>query len=337
MARPTEPLFDLAGRRIFVAGHGGMVGAALCRRLAAEGCELVVAPRAAVDLRRQSQVEDWLAAARPEAIFLAAARVGGIQANDSRPGDFLYDNLMIEANVIEAAHRLGVAKLMFLGSSCIYPKLAPQPITEAALLTGPLEATNQWYAVAKIAGLKMCQAYRRQYGCNFIAVMPTNLYGPGDNFDPVTSHVFPALLRRIHAARESGAETVTVWGTGTPRRELLHVDDLADACVFVMKHYAQEEPLNIGTGSDVSIAELAGLVAEVVGYGGRFKFDSSKPDGTARKLLDITRLARLGWHPAIELAQGVRQTYAWYLQQLRISSVRGSAAAQEQPAVAAHP
>ena len=276
MSRSSSSPAAGSGGRPWWDGRRGAV-----RRLAVEGCEIVVG-RARRSISAAGQVEDWLAAARPEAIFLAAARVGGIQANDSRPGEFLYDNLMIEANVIEAAHRLGVAKLMFLGSSCIYPKLAPQPITEAALLTGPLEATNQWYAVAKIAGLKMCQAYRRQYGSNFIAVMPTNLYGPGDNFDPVTSHVFPALLRRIHAAKESGAETVTVWGTGTPRRELLHVDDLADACVFVMKHYTQEEPLNIGTGSDVSIAELARLVAEVVGYDGRF--NSTRASRTGRRV-----------------------------------------------------
>jgi GDP-L-fucose synthase len=323
MAQAIKPIFELAGRRIFVAGHHGMVGAALCRRLASEACDIVVAPREAVDLRRQSAAEEWLAAARPDAIFLAAARVGGIHANDSRPAEFLYDNLMIQANVIEAARRLGVAKLMALGSSCIYPKFAPQPIREEALLSSELEATNQWYAIAKIAGLKLCQAYRRQYGSRFIGVMPTNLYGPGDNFDPLSSHVLPALLRKIHVGKESGTKAVSVWGSGAPRREFMHVDDLADACVFIMKHYDQEEPLNIGTGDDISIADLARLIAEIVGYDGRFEFDASKPDGTARKLLDVTRLNRLGWHPTIELPQGIRSTYAWYLDNRRSARVRG--------------
>lgn len=305
-------LFPLAGRRIFVAGHRGMVGSALTRRLAEEECRLLTVGRDVVDLRHQMAVDRWFDEHRPEAVVLAAAHAGGIHANDAHPGDFLYDNLAIATNVIEAARRTGVAKLMFLGSSCIYPRLAPQPIPESSLLTGPLEPTNQWYAVAKIAGLKLCQAYRRQHGCDFVSVMPTNLYGPNDNFDLLSSHVLPALLAKIDAAVREGRDTVEIWGSGQPRREFLHVDDLADALVFLMKHWSDEEPINIGMGSDVTIAELARLIADVVGFTGRFVFDGSKPDGTPRKLLDVSKLTALGWRPGIDLETGIRQTHEWY-------------------------
>jgi GDP-L-fucose synthase len=307
----TEP-FRLEGRRIWIAGHRGMVGAALLRRLADAPCELVTAGRDRVDLRRQAEVEDWLAETRPDAAIVAAATVGGILANASRPADFLYDNLMIQANIAEAAWRTGMKKLLLLGSSCIYPKLAPQPLTEDALLTGPLEPTNEWYAVAKIAGIKLAQAYRRQHGCDFIAAMPTNLYGPEDNFDLMSSHVVPALLVKIDRARASGAETVEIWGSGKPRREFLHVDDAADALVHLLQHYSGHEHVNVGTGSDLTIAELAETIARVVGYEGRFVYDPSKPDGTPRKLLDVSRLAALGWRARIGLEDGLRQTYDWY-------------------------
>ena len=310
MAPPM--VFRLQGRRVFVAGHRGMVGSALMRRLAQEDCEIVTVGRDAVDLRDQGAVDRWFDQQRPEAVFLAAARVGGIHENDTRPGDFLFDNLAIATHVIEAARRTGVAKLMFLGSSCIYPRLAPQPMPESCLLTGPLEPTNQWYAVAKIAGLKLCQAYRRQYGCDFVSVMPTNLYGPNDNFDLPSSHVLPALLARIDAAARQGRDTVEIWGTGRPRREFLHVDDLADALVFLMQYWSDEEPINIGTGTDLTIAELARVIAGIVGFEGRFVFDPAKPDGTPRKLLDVSKLAALGWHPKIDLETGIRQTYRWY-------------------------
>ena len=263
-----------------------------------------------------------MAEARPDAVIVAAATVGGIHANDSRPAEFIYDNLVIETNVIHAAWRSGVGKLLFLGSSCIYPKFAPQPMTEDALLTGPLEPTNQWYAVAKIAGIKLCQAYRRQYGCDFVSAMPTNLYGPGDNFDPLSSHVLPALLRKIDAAARQGLPSVEVWGSGRPRREFLHVDDLADALVFILRHYSGEEHLNVGTGTDVSIAELAGLIADVTGYQGRFVFDPSKPDGTPRKLMDVGRLAALGWRAGTDLRSGIVQTYAWYREALEQGALR---------------
>lgn len=302
--------YALKGKRVWVAGHRGMVGSAIVRRLAREDCDVLVAARDEVDLRRQDEVEAWMSRARPEAIFLAAAKVGGILANDSYPGQFLYDNLAIEANVIEAARRVGVEKLLFLGSSCIYPKLAPQPISEEDLLTGPLEPTNEWYAIAKIAGLKLAQAYRREYGCNFISAMPTNLYGPGDNFDLSTSHVLPALIRKAHDARTHGDDALTIWGTGTPRREFLHVDDCADALVHMMKTYSGDLHLNVGTGEDIAIRDLAHLVAEIVGFRGEIRNDLSKPDGTPRKLLDVSRLRNLGWSPRIALREGIAGVYA---------------------------
>jgi GDP-L-fucose synthase len=304
--RPT--IFPLKGRRVFVAGHRGMVGSALVRRLAQEDCELLTVARDIVDLRNQAAVDRWFGEHRPDAVLLAAARVGGIHENDTYPGDFLYDNLAIATNVIEASRRAGVAKLLFLGSSCIYPRLAPQPMPENCLLTGPLEPTNEWYAVAKIAGLKLCQAYRRQHGCDFASVMPTNLYGPNDNFDLLSSHVLAALLAKMDAAVRECREAVEIWGSGWPRREFLHVDDLADAVVFLMKTWSDEEPVNIGSGTDVTIAELAKLIADIVGFSGRFVFDASKPDGTPQKLLDVSKLTALGWRPQIELETGIRQT-----------------------------
>ena len=305
--------FSLDGRKVFVAGHRGMVGAALLRRLAEEPCDLLTAGRDELDLRRQAETEAWFDANKPDVVILAAARVGGILANDSRPAEFLYDNLAIEANVIEAARRSGVAKLLLLGSSCIYPRLAPQPIAESALLEGPLEPTNQWYAVAKIAGIKLCQAYRRQYGTDFIAAMPTNLYGPGDNFDLEASHVVPALMRKLHEAKRAGARAVEVWGSGQPRREFLHVDDCADALVHLLSHYSGEAHINIGSGSDLTIAELATQIAEVVGYDGSFAYDSSKPDGAPQKLLDVGALSALGWRPSVALRDGLQQTYDWFV------------------------
>ena len=309
----AESDFPLAGRRVFVAGHHGMVGSAIVRRLRRCGCEILTAPRPGVDLRRQEDVGRWMESERPDAVFLAAARVGGIQANSTRPAEFIHDNLAIQTTLIECARRAGVAKLLFLGSSCIYPKLAPQPIPEDALLGGPLEPTNEWYAVAKIAGIKLCQAYRRQYGCNFISLMPTNLYGPGDDFDPESAHVVPALMRRMHDARSAGTEEVVVWGTGTPRREFLHVDDLADAAMHLMQTYAGETHVNIGTGRDISIADLARMLKEVTGFRGCITFDPSKPDGTPRKLLDVTRATRLGWRAGIGLREGLEDTYRWFV------------------------
>lgn len=307
-------VFDLAGKRVWVAGHRGMVGAAIVRRLAGEGCAAVItASRAEVDLTRQAAVEGFMREARPDAIFLAAAKVGGILANDTYPADFLYDNLVIETNVIAEAARLGVGKLLFLGSSCIYPKLAPQPITEDALLTGPLEPTNEWYAVAKIAGIKLCQAYRRQHGLDFISAMPTNLYGPGDDFDLNASHVLPALIRKADMARKKQASELVIWGSGTPRREFLHVDDCADALVMLMTHYSDEQHVNVGSGEDLTILELARQVASVVGFEGEIVTDPSKPDGTPRKLMSADKLRAMGWSPRIPLEQGIRQTYEWYL------------------------
>jgi GDP-L-fucose synthase len=309
---PGPTPYELAGTRDFVAGHRGMVGSALCERLAGENCEVVTATRTELDLRRQNAVEAWMAANRPDAVVIAAATVGGIHANDAFPADFLYDNMMIEANLVHASYRMEVEKLLFLGSSCIYPRDADQPMREDALLTGPLEATNQWYAVAKITGIKLCQAYRHQHGCDFISAMPTNLYGPGDNFDLNTSHVLPALMRKIDSAKTQGGGSVTIWGTGKPKREFMYVRDLADALVFLLKHYSAEDHINVGVGSDISIADLAALVATVIGWEGRFDYDASKPDGTPRKLMDSSRLAALGWKPSTSLEDGIRETYAWF-------------------------
>ena len=301
--------------RIYVAGHRGLVGQALLRRLNAEGCQhLLLKTHAQLDLTVGSAVDAFFECERPEFVFLAAAKVGGILANDSRPGEFIRDNLLIQTHVIDACHRFGVKKLLFLGSSCIYPKFASQPIAESALLTGPLEPTNQAYAVAKIAGIAMCQAYHRQYGSPFISAMPTNLYGPHDNFDPQGSHVLPALMRRFHEAKVQGAKQVTIWGTGTPRREFLHCDDLAEACLYLMDHYQDSEPINVGTGRDCTIAELAAMVAQVVGFVGQIAFDASKPDGTPKKQLNVSRLAALGWQPKISLQQGLAATYGWCLE-----------------------
>ena len=313
-SRQTEPRsYAIEGKRSFVAGHRGMVGGAIVRRLARERCEVLTASRAELDLTRQAAVEDWFAAEKPQAVFLAAARVGGIRANDTYPVDFLADNLSIQSNVIGAAHRTGVEKLLFLGSSCIYPRLAPQPMAEEALLTGPLEPTNEWYAIAKIAGLKLVEAHRKQFGADYISAMPTNLYGEGDNFHPENSHVPAALLARFHAAKLARAPEVSVWGTGTPRREFLFVDDLADACVHLMRHYSGDRHINVGTGVDVTIAEFARLVAKVVGYEGRLVFDTSRPDGTPRKVMDVSRLTALGWRASTSLEEGLTRYYAWYL------------------------
>ena len=310
---PTEPTFSLAGRRIWVAGHRGLVGSAILRRLAREDCEILTVGRTEVDLRRQAEVEDWMAEARPEVVVVAAATVGGILANATRPAEFLYDNLAIESNIIEGARRTAANKLLFLGSACIYPKLAPQPMREEAMLTGPLEPTNEWYAIAKIAGIKLCQAYRQQYDLDFISAMPTNLYGPGDNFDLESSHVLPALLRKVHEAKTAGAEAVEIWGSGKPLREFLYVDDCADAVVYLLAHYSGKEHVNVGSGEEVSIAELARTIAAVVGYNGRFCYDKSKPDGMPRKLLDVARLTAMGWSARTGLTEGIRLTYDWYM------------------------
>lgn len=304
----------LKDKRIWVAGHRGMVGSALVRRLAREDCEILTADRSECDLTEQAAVRRWFAAARPDIVVVAAAKVGGILANMQAPVDFLRDNLLIETNVIDAAHANGVEKLVFLGSSCIYPRDAGQPIREEALLTGPLEVTNQWYAIAKIAGIRLCQAYREQFGANFISAMPTNLYGPGDNFDLTTSHVIPALIRKAHAAKLAGGRDLEIWGTGTPRREFLHVDDLADAVVFLLRDYDGADHVNVGSGSDLPIADLARMVMEVVGLGGELRHDLSKPDGTPRKLMSAERLSALGWTPRIGLREGLEQTYRWYLE-----------------------
>ncbi|HEU4660976.1 MAG TPA: GDP-L-fucose synthase [Pseudolabrys sp.] len=312
----TAVLYSLAGKRVLVAGHRGMVGSALVRRLKGERCEILTADRTRVDLTRQKQVERWMSETRPQAVFVAAAKVGGIAANATYPVDFLYDNLMIAANVISAAHEAGVERLIFLGSSCVYPKFAPQPIPEDALLSGPLEPTNEWYAIAKIAGLKLVQAYRRQYGDAFISAMPTNLYGPGDNFDLHTSHVLPALIRKAHDAKLRGADKLVIWGSGTPRREFLHVDDCADAVVHIVKHYSGTEPVNIGAGEDITILALAKLICDVVGFTGSIECDVTKPDGTPRKLLNSDLLRSLGWQPQRPLKKGIADVYSWFLRHI---------------------
>jgi GDP-L-fucose synthase len=308
---PAE-IFSLAGKRVWVAGHRGMVGAAICRRLAGEPCSVITAGRAELDLVQQAAVSSWMEENRPEVVVLAAAKVGGIVANNTLRAEFLYDNLAIAMNVIHAAHRTGVEKLLFLGSTCIYPRLAPQPLAEDSLLTGPLEPTNEPYAIAKIAGIKLCETYRAQYGADFISVMPTNLYGAGDNYHPEHSHVVAALIRRFHEARLSGQPEVVVWGTGTPRREFLYVDEMADACVFALKHFTGADTLNIGTGEDIAISEFAALVAGVVGYEGRITYDASRPDGTPRKLVDVTRMKALGWQAQLPLREGLRLAYESY-------------------------
>ncbi len=308
--------FELSGRRVWIAGHRGMVGQALVRRLSAEDCEIVTARHDCLDLRRQSDVEVWMAVARPDVVVLAAAKVGGILANAAAPADFIYDNLAIETNVIHAAYRLGVSKLLFLGSSRVYPRDADQPIAEEALLSGPLEPANEWDAVAKIAGIKLCQAYRRQYGADFIAATPTDLYGPVDNFDPETGHVIPALIARLHAAAALDAPSVEVWGTGRARREFLYVDDLADALAYLLGHYSDEQPVNLGAGRDIAIAELAETIAALVGYRGRILFDGDKPDGAPCKRLDVSRMTELGWRAPTGLREGLARTYAWYRAQI---------------------
>jgi GDP-L-fucose synthase len=312
-ATRDTPLFDFASKRVYVAGHRGMVGSAIVRRLKSEKCDILTADRAQVDLTRHEQTERWISSAKPDAVIVAAAKVGGIAFNNAYPVDFLTENLSIALNVIRASHLAGVKKLLFLGSSCVYPRLAPQPMSEDMLLTGALEPTNEWYAVAKIAGIKLVEAYRRQCGADFISVMPTNLYGPGDNYHPEHSHVPAALIRRSHEAKLAGAPTMTVWGTGRPRREFLAVDDLADACVFVMKHYSADGFLNVGTGQDITIAEFAQLVADVVGYRGRLVFDTSRPDGVPQKLLNVSKLTQFGWRAKTPLREGIAATYADFL------------------------
>ncbi len=307
-------MYDLSNKKIWVAGHRGMVGSALVRRLHSENCTVIAATRQELDLKRQDEVVRFVQTNRPDAIILAAAKVGGILANDTFPADFLYDNLIIEANIFEAAHRNGVDRLLFLGSSCIYPKFAPQPISEDALLTGSLEPTNEWYAVAKIAGIKLAEAYRKQHGRDYISAMPTNLFGPGDNFDLRSSHVLPALIRKAHLAKVMGASEIAIWGTGKPRREFLHVDDCADALVFLLKNYSDAQHVNVGSGEDIEIIELARLVCRVVGYEGKIAHDLSKPDGTPRKLMSTDKLKNMGWKPRITLEEGIRAVYDWFLQ-----------------------
>ncbi len=310
----AKPIFRLSGRRVWVAGHGGMVGSAVVRRLSGRDVELLAVDRSDLDLRDAEAVRTWMADQRPEVIVLAAARVGGIRANDTRPADFLFDNLAIQQSVIGAAARCGVAKLMVLGSSCIYPRLAEQPIMASQLLSGPLEPTNEWYAIAKIAGIKLAQAFRRQHGLDFISAIPTSLYGPGDNFDAESGHVIPGLMRKAHEARRDGATGITVWGSGAPLREFMHVDDLADALVMLLERYSAPEPINVGSGLEISIRELAALVCRTVGFEGALHFDTSRPDGTPRKLIDSSELSALGWHPRIDLATGLAGLYKFFLQ-----------------------
>lgn len=318
--------FELSGKRVWVAGHGGMAGSAIVRRLAREDCEIVTATHSELDLLRQADVEAWLADKKIDAVFHAAATVGGILANSTRPADFLYENLMIAANVIHAAKEVQVKKLLFLGSSCIYPRLAPQPMREEDLLTGPLELTNEWYAIAKIAGIKLCQSFRRQYGCDFVSVMPTNLYGPGDRYDLREGHVVAALIMKIHAAKVANSASVELWGSGTPRREFLFSGDLADACVFVMKKYSGEMFLNVGTGQDMTILELAEHIAKVVGWKGSFTFDKSKPDGMPRKVMDVSRLRDLGWSAPTNFEAGMEEAYRWYVANVAGSDPSGTTA-----------
>jgi len=308
--------YSLQGKRVWVSGHKGMVGSALVRRLARENCTVLTVDRKEVDLTRQAEVEAWLANAKPDAVFVAAARVGGIHANNTRPAEFLYENLAIEQNIIHGSYKIGVEKLLFLGSSCIYPRLAEQPMAEEALLTGPLEPTNEWYAIAKIAGIKLCQAYRRQYGCDFISAMPTNLYGAGDNYDLTQGHVAAALIAKIHRAVTEGHPTVPLWGTGTPMREFLFVDDLADGLVFLLQNYSGEPHLNIGTGIEITIRDLAVLIGKIAGFTGHFDFDTTKPDGTPRKVMQVNRLAELGWTAPTSLEDGFRKAYQWYVENL---------------------
>ena len=322
------PSYTLRNKVVWVAGHRGLVGSALVRRLQSEGCEIITAPRETVDLRNPEQVSGWLRQARPQAVFLAAARVGGIHANSTRPAEFIYDNLAIQTAVVEASRRADVEKLMLLGSSCIYPRLAPQPIPESALLTGPLEPTNEWYAVAKIAGIKLGQAYRRQYGCDYISVMPCNLYGPGDNFDRLQSHVIPALILKAHEAKTSGSSSIDVWGTGTVRREFLYVDDAADGMVYMMKHYSSEEIVNLGPGHDYPIARLVDEVCKAVGYHGGVRYDTSRPDGTPQKMVDTRFAERLGWRAHTALPEGLALTYRWFLD--NVASERSAAVACRQ-------
>ncbi len=316
-------LFDLSGRKVWVAGHRGMAGAAIARRLARESCQILTVDRTELDLLRQADVEDWMATYKPDAIFLAAGKVGGIWANATLPASFLYENLALETNIIHAAYRTGVKKLLFLGSSCIYPRLAPQPLREEMLLTGPLEPTNEAYAVAKIAGIKLCEAYRRQYGCDFVSVMPTNLYGPGDRYHAQDGHVVASLIMKIYAAVQTAASSVELWGTGTPRREFLFTEDLADACVFVMKNYSEALFLNVGTGTDMTILQLAQSIAKIAGWGGEFVFDSSKPDGMPRKVMDISRLATLGWVAPTKFEDGMQVAYDWYVEHVALKNALG--------------
>jgi len=312
----SPTLFELGGRTIFVAGHRGMVGSAITRRLARVQCELITAGRETLDLLSHDETEDFLSSRKPDVVIVAAAKVGGIHANNALPAEFIYQNIMIAANLVNSAFRAGVRKLLFLGSSCIYPRLARQPLREEELLTGPLEPTNEWYAIAKIAGIKLCQAYRRQYGADFISAMPCNVYGPGDNYHPENSHVVPALIRRMHEAKQSGSTSVTVWGTGSPRREFIFVDDLADACIHMLQQYSGDLHLNVGTGEEVMVADLALLLADVIGYRGELVFDTSRPDGSPRKLLDVSKLRALGWMARTPLRAGIERSYADFLTRL---------------------